>query len=232
MFSRLYLHSSDDMMLINKKSLAEEVASRLQGQISLGHYKVNEKLPIEPELMKSFGVGRSTIREAIKLLANSGLLRVQQGVGTFVERSTSGAEPIDQRLRRANVADLDEVRQLLEMKIAEKAAINRTDRNIAEIRTHLDDRKIAADKGLLEACVEADIGFHIAIAEASGNQILADLYKSVAIHLKKWFLQVYTNTQPYIDTYQLHEQLMQHIISGDPKKAWDTASKIINSSYQ
>ena len=220
------------MMLINKKSLAEEVASKLQEQISLGHYKVNEKLPIEPELMKSFGVGRSTIREAIKLLATSGLLRVQQGLGTFVERSTSRGEPIDQRLQRANVADLDEIRQLLEMKIAEKAALNRTDRNIAEIKAYLTDRKTAAEQGLLGQCVEADIQFHIAIAEASGNQILADLYRSAAEHLKKWFLQVHTNTQPYIDTYHLHEKLLHFIIAGDAKNAWKTASKIIDNSYQ
>jgi len=215
-------------MLIQKRSLAEEVAARLQEQISLGHYKVNEKLPIEPELMKAFGVGRSTIREAIKLLANSGLLRVQQGLGTFVERTTSGTEPMDQRLKRANVTDLDEIRQLLEMKIAEKAAANRTDRNIAEIRSHLAERKIAADANMVEAAVEADIQFHIAIAEASGNQILADLYKSAAIHLKQYFLQIHINTQPYIETHHLHEQLLNCIIEQDAAHAWSTAEKIIN----
>src|ERR1700744_6399261 len=118
---------------INKKSLAEEVASRLQEQISLGRYKVNEQLPIEPELMKSFGVGRSTIREAIKTLVNSGLLRVQQGLGTFVQQTT-GNEPMDQRLKRASIQDLDEVRQLLEMKIAEKAAINTSEKDIITIK--------------------------------------------------------------------------------------------------
>lgn len=226
----LYLHSSDDMMLINKKSLAEEVATRLQEQISLGHYKVNEKLPIEPELMKAFGVGRSTIREAIKLLTNSGLLRVQQGLGTFVERTTSSAEPIDQRFKRAEAADLDEIRKLLEVKIAEKAALNKTDRNVAEIKAHLADRKTAAEANLLEACIEADIKFHVAIAEASGNQMMADLYKSVSIHLKNWFLQVYSNTQIFIDTQQLHTQLMECIVEGDAKNAWSIASKIIGES--
>ncbi|PTQ94009.1 DNA-binding FadR family transcriptional regulator [Mucilaginibacter yixingensis] len=215
-------------MLIQKRSLAEEVAARLQEQISLGHYKVNEKLPIEPELMKAFGVGRSTIREAIKLLANSGLLRVQQGVGTFVERTTSGAEPMDQRLKRAKVTDLDEIRQLLEMKIAEKAAANRTDRNIEEISMHLTERKIAADANMVEAAVEADIQFHIAIAEASGNQILADLYKSAAIHLKQWFLQIHNNTHPYTETHHLHEQLLNCIVERDTANAWRTAEKIIN----
>ncbi|RYD94235.1 MAG: FadR family transcriptional regulator [Sphingobacteriales bacterium] len=214
--------------LIVKRSLADEVAAKLQEQISLGHYKVNEKLPIEPELMKNFGVGRSTIREAIKLLTNSGLLRVQQGIGTFVEQVTGNREPLHQRLKRAKMQDLDEVRQLLEIKIAEKAAINRSDKDIAEIKTHLAARKAAAEQNLLEECIEADIRFHNAIAAASKNEILADIYKSSSVHLKKWFLDIYTDTQPFIETYHLHDQLLKSIIAGDPKKAWNTAAKIIS----
>jgi len=217
---------------IHKKSLAEEVAARLQEQISLGHYRVNDKLPIEPELMKLFGVGRSSIREAIKLLTNSGLLRVQQGVGTFVEQVTAGKEPIDQRLKRADIQQLDEVRQLLEMKIAEKAAINRTEKNIEAIGAHLLSRKLAAAQGLIEECIEADIQFHVAIAEASKNEILADLYRTTSVHLKNWFLQIYTDTQIFTETYHLHEQLFKNIKAGDAKKAWNTAAKIIGHISQ
>ncbi|MBF4484882.1 MULTISPECIES: FadR/GntR family transcriptional regulator [unclassified Flavobacterium] len=215
------------MTLINKKSLAEEVASKLQEQISLGHYKINEKLPIEAELMKSFGVGRSSIREAMKLLANSGLLRIQQGVGTFVQEVTSIQEPMDQRLKRASLEDLDEVRQLLELKIAEKAAINRTEEDIIAMKQHLADRMKTANEGLLEECVKADIQFHIAIAQASKNEILADLYKSVSKHLKKEFLRIYPNTKIFQDTYAIHEQLLDNIIAKDPKKTWNTVAKII-----
>jgi len=215
------------MALINKKSLAEEVASKLHEQISLGHYKINEKLPIEAELMKSFGVGRSSIREAMKLLANSGLLRIQQGVGTFVQEVTSIQEPMDQRLKRASLEDLDEVRQLLELKIAEKAAINRTEEDIIAMKQHLADRMKTANEGLLEECVEADIQFHIAIAQASKNEILADLYKSVSKHLKKEFLRIYPNTKIFQDTYTIHEQLLENIIAKDPKKTWNTVAKII-----
>lgn len=218
--------------MIKRKSLADEVASKIQEQISFGKYKVNEKLPIEPELMKSFGVGRSTIREAIKILANSGLLRVQQGIGTFVEQSTSNREPMEQRLKRANVQDLDEVRQLLEMKIAEKAAINRTDSDIIAIKAHLENRKKSAAAGLIEDCIEADVQFHIAIAEASKNEILADLYRSTSIHLKNWFLQIYPDTAVFEETYSLHEQLLKSIIAGDAKKAWSIAAKIIGHVSQ
>ena len=218
--------------LIQKKSLADVVASRLCEQISLGQYKVNEQLPIEPELMKSFGVGRSTIREAIKILANSGLLRVHQGVGTFVDQLTANKEPMDLRLKRANVKDLDEVRQLLEMKIAEKAALNRTESDILAIRTHLENRKRAAKEGLMNECIEADVQFHVSIAEASKNEILADLYKTASIHLKNWFLQIYPDTRVFEETYALHEQLLKSIIAGDPKKSWNIAAKILGHVSQ
>lgn len=217
---------------IIKKSLADEVASKIQEQILLGKYQLNEKLPIEPELMKSFGVGRSTIREAIKILTNTGLLRVQQGAGTFVEQVTGTREPMEQRLKRANVQDLDQVRQLLEMKIAELAARNRTDADIMVIKGHLEDRKNAAVMGLKEACIDADVKFHMAIAEASKNEILAELYKSIAIHLKNWFMTIYPDTVIFQETYPIHEQLLKSIIAGDSKKAWSIAAKILGHVSQ
>lgn len=212
---------------IQKKSLADEVAAALQEQVTGGHYQLNEKLPIEPELMKSFGVGRSTIREAIKILANSGMLRVQQGVGTFVDSITGKGEPMELRLKRADIRDLDEVRQLLEMKIAEKAAVNRTSADIEKIKIRLAERKQYAEEGLLEPCIEADILFHTAIAEASKNEILADLYKSTSVHLKKWFFQIYKDTSVFVESQHMHEHLFKSIVAGDAKKSWNAAAKII-----
>ncbi|MEP6803681.1 MAG: FadR/GntR family transcriptional regulator [Flavobacterium sp.] len=213
--------------LIHKKSLAEEVASKIQEQITEGYYKVNEKLPIETELMKSFGVGRSSIREAMKLLSNSGLLKIKQGLGTFVQEINGTREPMNDKLMRAKVQDIDEVRQLLELKIAEKAALNRTEDDIIAMKQHLANRLKAANDGLLEECIEADVQFHIAIAQASKNEILADLYQSVAIHLKKGFLELYPDTQIFQNTYVIHEQLLESIIAKDSKKAWNTVAKII-----
>lgn len=230
----LSLQSSDDMMnnIIPRRSLADEVAAQLQQQITLGKYKIGEQLPIEPELMKTFGVGRSTIREAIKILVNSGLLRVQQGLGTFVEGAEGIKEPLPQRLKRADFKDLDEVRQLLEMKIAEKAAANRTADDLKEIRHWLAARKKAANENLLFESVEADIRFHTAIAVASKNEILADLYKTFSLQIKKEFLTIFTDTSDFRETQNLHEQLLKSIEAKDSKKAWNTAAKIIGHTAQ
>jgi DNA-binding FadR family transcriptional regulator len=222
--------TSDDMMSqlppIKRLSLADEVAQRLQQQISLGQYKPGDKLPPEPALMQEFGVGRSTIREAVRILANAGVLRVQQGLGTFVEAIADNAEPWSQRLKRAEFSDLNEVRQLLELKIAQKAALHRTEKDIELMQGFLKKRKEAALANNVEECIQADIEFHRSIAAAARNSILADLYSTVAEHLKKHFISVFASTRSFIDTQQLHQQLLKAIIDKNPDKAWQWASRI------
>ena len=216
--------------IIQKRSLAEEVAQRLQEQIADRQFMVGEKLPTEPELMKKFGVGRSTIREAVKILSNSGFLNVLQGVGTFVESVIPTNESMGKRLQRADIQELNEVRQMLEVKMAEKAAERRTEQDILNIEKHLSERKIAGEAGLLEKCIETDLNFHIAIAEASHNEIFLDLYKLTSIYLQKWFKDLYNDTSPLMKTHALHEQLAKNIIAGEPKKARQTVEEIIKES--
>lgn len=213
---------------IRRNSLADEVAQRLQEQISLGNYKTGEKLPTEPALMEAFGVGRSTIREAVRILANSGVLRVQQGLGTFVEEQAGIAEPLPQRLKRAQFEDLDEVRQLMELKIAQKAALNRTEEDIERMKAALKKRKEYGVANDIAACIEADIEFHLAIAQASNNSILMDLYKTVAMHLKAKFLERFKTTDTFTNTQQLHKNLLNSIVAQDDQKAWEWVQKIID----
>jgi len=217
---------------IKRNSLADEVAQRLQEQISRGTYKPSEKLPTEPALMQEFGVGRSTIREAVRILANGGVVRVQQGLGTFVEENTGIEEPLPQRLKRAPFEDLDEVRQLLEMKIAQKAALHRSDADLVKMEECLKRRREAAAADLIIECIQADIDFHVSIAEASGNSILSDLYKTVASHLKKRFAEMFLTTDSFKSTQQLHKNLLNSIIAKDGQKAWQCAQRITQHIHE
>jgi len=212
---------------LQRHNLADAVVSKLQQQLSLGEYQAGQKLPSEPELMQQFGVGRSTIREAIRILANTGLLSVRQGSGTFVEIQNGIAEPLSQRLRRANAGDLDEVRQLLEIKAAEKAALHRTKKDIEKMKLLLKKRDMAAKAGDTEEAIRVDIQFHIAIAAASRNDILADLYRTFAEQLGRHFLEVHHSTESFIQSQSWHESLLKSIVDQDPKKAWQWAAKIL-----
>ena len=213
--------------IILKRSLAEELAGELRKQITEGRFERGEKLPAEPELMRIFGVGRSTVREAVKILANMGFLKVRQGAGTFVENLTAVNEPMEQRLRRADIHDLDEVRKILETAIAGKAAERRTEQDTKKIGMYLRERGRAAEAGLLDACIEADINFHIALAEATHNEILCELYRSAAVHLEKRFEHIYGDTNCFLASQPTHERLFRHILAGDVRKALNTISVIL-----
>ncbi len=206
--------------------LADVVAGNLKKLIKSGSYKTGDKLPSEPELMQQFGVGRSSIREAVRILANCGLVEVKQGLGTFVLLNEGLQEPLHQRLKRAGNDDLKEVRQLLELKAAEKAALNRTQKDIANLSSILKKRKLAAEREQIEACIEADIEFHVAIAEASKNEILADLYKSISVQIKKSFVMLHDDTSQFLEKHALHEELLQSIIDKNAAAAWKCVAQI------
>ena len=224
-------NSSDDMTnmktnsIIQKKSLAEEVAEQLQKEITEGKLKEGDKLPIEPELMKIFGVGRSTIREAIKMLLNRGYLSVQQGRGTFVESQMPTSEPFEQRLKRADIRDLYDVRKILEAAIAERAALRRTEQDLKEIQRYAMERKTSAKDGLLKECIEADIHFHVAVAKATHNEILFELYRSASVHLQKGYSHIYDDTKHFLDSQPLHEKLVKHITDRNASKASSIAAR-------
>jgi len=212
--------------LITRKSLADEVAATLQEQILKGQYKTNQKLPVEAELMKSFGVGRSTIREAVKILVNSGFLRVQQGIGTFVEDSSGINEPLGQRLKRASAKNITEVREILEMKIAEKAAMNRTGNDISKLEHALKKRTKAANENQVEDCIDAHVNFCILMAEASKNDMLADLYKLFSVPLKNDLLNAHQDTSFFKNTSENYHKLFDTVLREDPKMAWHWSGKI------
>jgi DNA-binding FadR family transcriptional regulator len=213
---------------IQRKSLAQEVADLIKQQIQGGAFPVGTKLPTEPELMKSFSVGRSTIREAGKYLAQSGFVHVKQGLGTFVI-SQSGNYALDDKIGNAGFADVFEVRQLLELQIIEKSVHNRTQVHLVTMQDHLQTRKRFAQEGNLEGCIKSDIDFHTVIAESCGNFILSELYKTLSQHVSKFFSEVYHDTTPFTISQQDHEKLMKYIKERNGAKALQTAKKIIGN---
>ena len=213
-------------MIIQKKSLADMVAEQLKQQIVEGVYTIGDKLPTEPELMKTFKVGRSSIREAVKLLVNMGVVQVRQGSGTFVaEASDDNRGSINMSI--ADRTELDEVRKILDIAIVEKAVARRTEKDIERMQSSLEARKANAKNGLIKECIEADLNFHIAIADATYNRILADIYRSASLHLLSEFNRIYDGTNCFINSQSSHEKLLRYIIAGDLKNARKMAIKIV-----
>jgi DNA-binding FadR family transcriptional regulator len=214
----LFTHDMRKVKTIQKRSLADEVADQIQTQIEKGKMKRGEKLPIEPELMQMFGVGRSTIREAVKMLVNRGLLDVQQGRGTFVANTLGPAVPWEQRLEQAKIKDFREVRNILESSIVMLAAERRTDEDLKTMRLMLDERKAAAEENRLDDCLEADARFHLAVASATHNELISTLYKTLAASWPRFFGPLYDDTSRMRDSQQKHEDLYEAIENGNKEE--------------
>ena len=213
------------------EKLSDQITNKIRHDIDQNKYKAGEKIPAEPELMKLYGVGRSTIREAIKTLAMTGILKVQQGSGTFVNGGIRH-ETIDQRLRRADFDEINAVRKLLEDETVRLAAKNHTEKDLEEMKRCLENRRLAILAEQRQACVDADIAFHIAIAKASLNHVLADLYESFTSIIREFFSKrEVRGISHFAMSHHLHEQLLEAIKSKKEKLAQQVLIKIIENNY-
>lgn len=211
--------------------LSDKVIIEIRKDIASGKLKKGEKIPAEPELMEHYGVGRSTIREAIKTLAISGILKVQQGSGTFVVSKIKD-ETLSQRLKRADFEEINTVRALLEKEIVKLASQHRSDADLTTMETLLLQRKKAIEEQQQKKCAEADIAFHISIAKASGNQVLSDLYENFSSVLRNFFeLRDATDIKHFSNSQHLHEALFEAIKKQDPKQAEQLTIDILDNNY-
>ena len=213
---------------LRKHSLADTLAQRLQRRIAAGKFRTGERLPTESELMRMFGVGRSTVREAVRMLSDRGFLNVRQGAGTFVAAPAASDALVEQRLRRADIRELDEVRKILEAAIVERAAARRTPQDMERIESLLAQRGAAAEAGDLERCIAADIAFHAAIAEATHNKILSELYRTTTGHLQKGFRHIYRDTACFRASQPTHARLARNIADTDVQQPLDTIAAILD----
>jgi GntR family transcriptional regulator, transcriptional repressor for pyruvate dehydrogenase complex len=153
------------------------LADELRAEITSGRLRVGERLPPEPELCVRSGVSRSTVREALRLLASQHLIVTTRGVtgGSFVAHpdATQLAEALTTGLtllsNAAGVgfADLLELRRALEIPAAALAATRRSEENLAQLRAAFFD----PDHDDLDTMLTAHAEFHSAVAKATGNPL-------------------------------------------------------------
>lgn len=209
-----------------KKSLPQQVADTIELKIKNGEYKVGDKLPTEPNLVELFGVSRNTVREAIQSLTNSGLLKTKQGDGTYVVAKERLQVDFFNIMNETTDQNVLEVRMLLETYIVVSAIKNATEEDIAEIESLLHLRK--KETNSVRENTRADLNFHIAIAKATHNDIILNIYKYVSEYINEFIYKKYydhTQDQDYID--QLHDLLFTAIKEKNEVLAQDCVNKII-----
>ncbi|MFB4291973.1 FadR/GntR family transcriptional regulator [Nonomuraea sp. ATR24] len=207
--------------------LVEQATARLREQITGGHWPVGTRLPSENALAQTLGVGRSTVREALRALTGAGLVQPRQGSGVFVI-AAEPAEDWPARLRRAAITDVYEVRVIVETRAARLAAARRTDDDVRALRAALAARRAAAGGGDA-AFVDADIALHAAVVAAAGNPVLTGLFAEFAPALRERLIDLvellglrHDDANPGDDA---HARLVEAVEAGDP----DTAETVLQT---
>ncbi|MEF2964231.1 FadR/GntR family transcriptional regulator [Paenibacillus sp. M1] len=204
---------------LNRHRLVDDVVNQLQKRISEGGLQPGDKIPTEPELMEQFGVGRSTIREAVRVLVHAGLLEKRQGFGTYLKVSPVIQEPLAQRLKRAEILEVYEVRKMLELETARLAAGRREEKDLQAMRDCLDRRMAALNEDDMEAYLLADIDFHLSVAVASKNSVAADLFRTFSSVLLDALRNLVKDRNVHDPHVAYHESLYTAILERDADAA-------------
>ena len=201
---------------LKNSHLAEQVQQQIYEYILKKPFAIGEKIPNEFELAEKFGVGRSTVREAVKLLISRGILSVRQGSGTYVTSTTPAEQdPLGlggEKDKMALALDLAEARLILEPGIAEQAAIHATKEQIEALQKICEsvEKKIRAG----EDYIEEDIAFHRCVAECSGNRVIRQLVPIIDSAVLM-FVDV-THQQLKEETILTHQAVVDAIALHDP----------------
>lgn len=201
-----------------RQTLVPQVIEQLRTQIASGEWPVGTRIPTEPQLARALGVGRNTVREAVRALVHAGVLEGRQGSGTYVTSTDELAGAVARRLAGAQLAEAIEVRRALEVEAARLAALRRTPSDLAALDGALADREVEWRSGRVADFVEADAVLHTLIVAAAHNTMLAELYASFGAALRA-SLAGAIGTELTADRYVDHSRLVEAIRAGDAARA-------------
>lgn len=206
------------MAQVRRAPLADQAAELLLERVRAGEWALGEKLPGETTLAPQLGVGRSTVREAIRQLAGRGVLASRQGAGVFVT-ALDAPEDWDAVLRKAGIAAVIEARIAIETEAAALAAVRRTPADLRGIRRALADR--GAQRSDIESHVDADTAFHRTIVAASHNPVLLDLFDSFTPRLRESMIEMLRLRREFGDDadHDAHAEQVEAIADRDEPAA-------------
>ena len=207
---------------IRSSRLYEQIVKQIEESVLKGTLKAGDQLPAERELAEQFGVSRTAVREAIKALGEKGLVESYSGRGTFITNGTSQAirQSLDLMMRMGQVegsAHLAEVRSILEPEIAALAAERAEAQHLESMREAVNVMDSAMENA--EAFIEADLDFHLALAEGAGNPLILSLIDSIVGLLREQRMRIFqADGGPARGQYH-HKRILKAVETHDAERA-------------
>lgn len=216
----LYIHQMNyhegEYMKTEKIDLGTRTLERLKAYVKNQNLQKGDKLPTEQELIKILGVGRSTVRESVKILAYSGIVEVKQGSGTYLTGTQT--QSIDNiKLRRTEkMLEYEAIKELINNDI--------TDEQWLSLKAKLGRRNQLLEQGKFSDYLDADIKFHTMIIQLSQNEYLTKWYQQLEPLWKSYLSKLVIKSEEYRGNTKLHNQLYEALINRNQ----ETALKIIS----
>src|SRR5258708_407081 len=209
---------------IHSVKVFERVAEQIEKRILDGELRSGDRLPTERDLAEQFQVSRTAVREAMKILAQKGLVDMRPGRGTIVIDGARAAMEnsigLMMKLKLGEVGGSDnlvEVRAILEIEIAALAAARATEKEIAAMREAI--RVMDESLHDANAFIAADNNFHEALAQATQNALILILINSIVNLLSEQRKQIF-ETEGGSQRGQIHHRrILESIIRRDPEAA-------------
>jgi GntR family transcriptional repressor for pyruvate dehydrogenase complex len=208
--------------VVRTSRLYEQIVQQIEESILKGTLKPGDQLPAERELAQQFGVSRTAVREAVKALREKGLVEAYSGRGTFVTDGTSQAirQSLDLMVKIGQPdgsTSLAELRAILEPEIAALAATRVEEQHLATMR----EAVAVMDRARRDpdAFIEADLDFHLALAEAAANPLILSLIDSIVGLLREQRMRIFkVDGGPERGQFH-HKRILQAIELRDPENA-------------
>ena len=209
---------------IQLNKIYEQIAEQIEKRILNGELRSGDRLPTERELAEQFHVSRTAVREAMKTLAQKGLVEMRPGRGTIVIDGTHEAMQhsigLVMKLRLGEVGGSDnlvEVREILEAEIAALAAARATEEEISAMREAVK----VMDENLKDAAafIAADNNFHQALAKATQNPLILILVDSIVNLLSEQRMQI-SKVEGGTQRGQFHhKRILESVVRREPEAA-------------
>jgi DNA-binding FadR family transcriptional regulator len=211
-----------------RQTLVRQVIDELRARLDAGDWPLGTKIPTEPQLVEALGVGRNTVREAVRALVHAGVLECRQGSGTYVVSTDELAGAVTRRLSAAQATETIEVRRAFEVEGARLAARRRTPDDLVALDRALAHREAAWRSGRVAEFVAADAALHVAVVAAAHNTMLAELYASFGTALRDSVADAMgeeLRPERYVD----HGRLIEAIRAGDAAAAAHEAGAFLEA---
>lgn len=215
-----------DISPLTRRSLVDQALEQLRQRISEGVWAMGQRLPTEPELVAELGISRNTVREAMRVLAFSGLIEIRQGDGSYVRATV---DPLDtlKALTRCSLDHARETRHILEVEAIGLAALRRTDDDLSALRQAL---KASGEHyhGDLERYIACDLVFHRLLVDAAHNPALSELYRYFSSVIGAQLRRSLNVMPRHQHVFDLHLDILDAVEQQDAERAKALCRQLIN----